>query len=120
MVCAWDCATANVHDAHVHPRIAQFVDTMMVLTDTGFHAKTGDPVHRKGCQRGTWNGRMLVETIFSLLTTVFHGKKVRQGVWEYFHARVAWTMAAFNLLAQWGLEVDDNNFIHLSIAEFSL
>jgi hypothetical protein len=45
---------------------------------------------------------------------------MRQRVWEYFHARVAWTMAAFNLLAQWGLEVDDDNFIHLSIAEFSL
>jgi hypothetical protein len=29
-------------------------------------------------------------------------------------------MAAFNLLAQWGLKVDDHNFIHLSIAEFSL
>jgi hypothetical protein len=120
LVCAWDGATANVHDAHVHPLITQFGETMMVLTDTGFHAKTGDPVHMQVCQRGTWNGRMLVETIFSLLTTVFHGKKVRQRVWGYFCARVAWTMAAFNLLAQWGLEVDDNNFIHLSIAEFSL
>lgn len=120
VVCAWECATANVHDAPFHPLIAQFVDTMMVLTDTGFHAKTGDPVNMKVGQRGTWNGRMLVETIFSLLTTVFHGKKVRQRVWAYFPARVAWTMAAFNLLAQWGLEVDDHNFIHLSIAEFSL
>ena len=63
---------------------------------------------------------MLVETVFSLLTTIFRGKKVRQRVWEYFQARVAWTMAAFNLLAQWGLEVDDRDFIHLSIAEFSL
>ena len=51
----------------------------MVLTDTGFHAKTGDPVNMKVCQRGAWHGRMLVETIFSLLTPVFHGKKVRQG-----------------------------------------
>jgi hypothetical protein len=120
VVWAWDCATANVHDVYFHPLIAQFGDTMIVLTDTGFHAKTGDPVNMKVCQRGTWNGRMLVETIFSLLTTVFHGKKLRQRVWEYFQARVAWTMAAFNLLAQWGLEVDDHNFIHLSIAEFSL
>jgi hypothetical protein len=93
---------------------------MMVLTDAGFHAKTGDPVHMQVCQRGTWNGRMLVETIFSLLTTVFLCKKVGQRVWGYFRARVAWTMAAFNLLAQWGLEVDDNHSIHLSIAEFSL
>ena len=93
---------------------------MMVLTDTGFQAKTGDPAHMNVCQRGMWNGRMLVETIYSLLTTVFHGKKVRQRMWEYVHARMAWTMAAFNLLAQWGLEVDDSNFLHLSIAEFSL
>jgi hypothetical protein len=120
LVCAWDGATANVHDAHFHPLITQCGETMIVLTDTGLHAKTGDPVTMHVCQRGTWNGRMLVETIFSMLTTVFHGKKVRQRVWAYVCARVAWTMAAFNLLAQWGLEVDDNNFIHLSIAEFSL
>jgi hypothetical protein len=81
-VCAWDCATANVQDAHFHPLIAQFVDPMIVLTDTGCHAKSGDPAHMNVCQRGTWNGRMLVETMFSLLTTVFHGKKVRQRVWE--------------------------------------
>ena len=29
-------------------------------------------------------------------------------------------MAAFNLLARWGLEIDDENLVHLSIAEFSL
>jgi hypothetical protein len=120
LVCAWDCATATVHDAPVHPPITQFGATMLVLTDTGFHAKTGEPVPMNVCQRGTWNGRMLVETICSLLTTVFHGKKVRPRVWGYCRARVAWTMAAFNLLAQWGLEVDDNNCIHLSIAECSL
>jgi hypothetical protein len=120
LVCAWDGATANVHDAHVHPRSTPFGETMLVLTDTGVHAKTGAPVHRHVCQRGTWNGRMLVETLFALLTTVCHGTKVRQRVWGYFRARVAWTMAACNLLAQWGLEVDDNHSLHLSIAEFSL
>lgn len=120
LVCAWDCATANGHDSYFQPLIAQFTDTMIVLTDTGFHAKTGDPPNMKVCQRGTWNVRMLVETILSMLTTVFHGKKVSHRVWEYFRARVAWMLAAFNLLAQWGLEVDDHDFIHLSIAEFSL
>jgi hypothetical protein len=93
---------------------------MIVLTDTGFHAKTGEPVNMNVCPRGTWNGRMLVEMIFSLLTTIFHCQKVRQRVWDYFRARVAWTMAAFNLLAQWGLEIDDHHFIHLSIADCSL
>ena len=43
LICAWDCATANVHDTHFHPLIAQFVDTMSILTDTGFHAQTGAP-----------------------------------------------------------------------------
>jgi hypothetical protein len=55
-----------------------------------------------------------------MLTTVFHSKKVGHRVWAYFRARIAWTMAAFNLLARWGLEIDDENMVHLSIAEFSL
>jgi hypothetical protein len=29
-------------------------------------------------------------------------------------------MAAFNLLARWSLEIDDENMVQLSIAEFSL
>ena len=121
MVCAWDCATVHVHDAYFQPLIAQFTDTMIVLTDTGCHAKTGDPPNMKVCQRGTWNVRMLVDTMLSkMLTTVFHCKQVSHRVWAYFRARVAWMLAAFNLLAQWGLEVDDHDFIHLSIAEFSL
>ena len=76
VVCAWDCATANVSDQHFHPLIAQFDNHMIVLTDTGFHAKTGDPANMKVCRRGTWNGRMVVETVFSMLTTVFQSKKV--------------------------------------------
>ena len=120
VVWAWDGATANVHDAPFHPLRAQCVDPMMVLTDTGCQAKTGAPAHMPVCQRGRWTGRMGVETIFSLWTTVFAGKKVRQRVWAYVHARMAWTMAAFNLWAQWGLEVDASNFLHLARAECSL
>jgi len=120
LICAWDCATANVHDTHLQPLIAQCEHTMIVLTDTGFHAQTGDPANRKVCPRGTWNTRMLVETVLSMLTTVFHSKKVGHRVWASFRARVAWTMAACNLLAQWGMEVDDHDMVHLSIAEFSL
>jgi hypothetical protein len=29
-------------------------------------------------------------------------------------------MAAFNILARWGMEVDEHNMVRLSIAEFSL
>src|SRR5262247_3062613 len=72
LMCAWDCATANVHDPPFHPLIAQCRAQMMVRTDTGFHAKTGDPTNMKVCPRGTWNPWMLVETVLSRLTTVFH------------------------------------------------
>ena len=43
VICAGDCAPANVHDTHFQPLIAQFDNRMIVLTDTGFHAKTGNP-----------------------------------------------------------------------------
>jgi hypothetical protein len=120
LICAWDCATANIHATHFHPLIAQFQDQMIVLTDTGFHAKTGDPANMQVCPRGTWNTRMLVETVLSMRTTVFHSKKMGHRVWAYFRARVAWTMVAFNLLARWGMEIDEHEMVRLSIAAFSL
>ena len=111
---------ANVHDTHFPPLLAQFDNIMIVLTDTGFHAKTGDPASLKVCQRGTWNTRMLVETVLSMRTAVCHGKQLHHRVWAYCRAHGAWIMAAFNILAQWTLAVDDNDMMHLSIAEFSL
>ena len=95
-------------------------DQLMDLTDTGFPAKAGAPTHMHVCPRGPWNTRMLVDTVLSMLTTVFHSKKVGHRVWAYFRARVAWTMAAFNLLARWGMEIDEHEMVRLSIAEFSL
>jgi hypothetical protein len=120
LICAWDCATANVHDTHFHPLIAQVQDQMIVLTDTGFHAKTGNLANLKICPRGTWNMRMLVETVLSMLTTVCQSKQVGHRLWAYCRARLAWTMAAFNLLARWGLAIDDEDMVRLFIAEFSL
>jgi hypothetical protein len=121
LVCAWDCATANVHDTHFQPLVAQFQEEMVVLADGGFHATTGDPPNLKICKPKTWNARMVVETVLSMLTRVCHFKKVTQRVWSYFRARLAYTLAAFNTLVQWmGLTPDETGFVHLSIAEFSL
>ena len=121
LVVAWDCDTANVHDSTFQPLIELFEESMIVLTDNGFHAKTGDPSNMKICQRGTWNVRMLIETVLSMLTRVCHFKHVSHRMWAYFEARLAFTMAAFNLLVQWhGLKPDDDGFVRLSIAEFSL
>ncbi|MCA1553527.1 MAG: transposase [Chloroflexi bacterium] len=121
LVCAWDAQTANVYDATFQPIVRQFEESMIVLADTHFHAKVGDPSNLKICQHKTWGVRMVIETILSMLTTICHFKKVAHRVWTYFQARLAFTMALFNLLVQWdGLHPDAHGFVHLSIAKFSL
>src|SRR6266516_4660284 len=90
-------------------------------SDTGFHAAEGDPSNLKLCERGEWQDSMLVETMLAMLTVVCHFKKVMHRVWAYFHARLAFTMAAFNVLVQWhGFEHNASGFVPLSIAEFCL
>src|SRR6266487_299599 len=120
-IVAWECATANVADNSFQGLIRQFEERMIVLSDTAFHATEGDPSNLKLCQRGEWQDRMLVETVLSMLTLVSHFKQVMHRVWEYFHARLAFTMAAFNILVQWhGLWPNASGFVPLSMAEFSL
>jgi hypothetical protein len=121
LVVGWDCAAANVADNAFQWLIRQVDGRMIVLSDTAFHAAEGDPANLKLCPRGEWEDRMLVETVLSMLTVVCHFKKVMHRVWEYFHARLAFTMAAFNVLVQWhGLLPNASGFVPLSMAEFSL
>lgn len=121
LVASWDCDSANVYDATFQSLIKQFDGKMIVLTDSSFHAKEGDPDNMKVCKRGSWNVRMVIETVFSMLTNVCHFKKVSHRMWDYFKARLAFTIAAFNILTQWhGLIPDENGFVHLSIADFNL
>jgi hypothetical protein len=121
LVAGWGCATANVHDQVFHPLIAAFTEEMIVLTDQGFHARTGDPANMKVCRKGEWNVRMRIETVLSMLTVVCHFKHMRHRLWGCFAAHLTYAMALFNILVQWhGLEPDEHGCIHLSIAEFSL
>lgn len=121
LISGWTCDTANVHDTAFHPLIRSFEDDMLILSDHGFFSKTSNPSNLKVCKRGTWNVRIIVETVLSMLTTICHFKRISHRVWDYFKARLAFTMAAFNILVQWhGLKSDDLGFVHLSIAEFSL
>jgi hypothetical protein len=121
LVVGWDCGAANVAD-HTFQWLIQQVDgRMIVLSDTAFHAAEGDPANLKLCQRGAWEDRMLVETVLSMLTLVCHFKKVMHREWAYFQARLAFTMALFNVLVQWqGLRPTASGFVPLSIAEFSM
>jgi hypothetical protein len=127
LVCDWATDTANVADKAFHPLIERFGPEagpdrqMLVLADSGFHAKSGDPANMKVCPRGTWNDRMVIETVHSMLTGTCQIKKVAHRAWDYLNARLAFCLAAFNLLAQWdGLTPDENGFIPLALAKFSL
>lgn len=121
LVCGWDYHTANVYDGAFQPMVAEFEERMVVLTDHGFHLKSGDPSNMLVCQRGRWNVRMMVESVLSMLHTVCHIKHMAHRVWAYLQARLAFCMAAFNILAQWhGLNPDEYGRVHLSIAQFSL
>lgn len=121
LVCAWDCNLASIPDQDFRPLVAQFADQMVVLVDTGFHGHAFDPANMKVCKRGAWNTRMLIETVLSMLTTVCHLKKIAHRQADYFRARMAFILSAFNVLVQWhGLNPDEQGMVHLSIAEFSL
>ena len=121
LIVAWDYAAANAADNAFRDLIADFQDDMVILTDPGFHSRDGDPPNQKVCKRGTWNGRMVVETVLSLLTRVVRFKKLSHRTWRNLAARLGYTMALFNVLVLWeGLPVDDDGNIHLSIAEFVL
>jgi hypothetical protein len=121
LIVAWDYAAANVPDTAFHALIRDFQDEMVIFTDMGFHAKAGDPPNMKPCKRGTWNVRMVIETVLSMLTTVCRLKKLSHRTWAALRSRLAFTMALFNILVQWdGLPIDRTGNIRLLIAEFSL
>ena len=121
-IVSWDVDTANVYDGSSFQHLVDEVaDQMLVLADTSFRKTDWHPSNLKICPRGTWNDRMMVETVLSMLTVFCHFKKVGHRVWGYFQSRVGWTMALFNILIDWhGLHPDNDGFVHLSIANFSL
>ena len=80
-----------------------------------------NPTNLRICERGEWNVRMLAETVLSMLAYVCNFKHSRHKSWDCFETKVGFTMALFNILVQWyGFQPDENGFIPLSIAEFSL
>jgi hypothetical protein len=121
LVTDWQVKTANVSDQEFLPLVEAVRGKMIVLADIGFRRKLKQPENLKICRRGEWNDRMLIETVFSLLSQVCKLKHLRQRAWAYFEMRLAFTVALFNLLQQWnGLNFDENGVSHLSLAAFSL
>ncbi len=117
----WDWATMNVYDKQFHPVVKPFIGQTIALADFGFRDKDGVPENMKICKKGTWNERMCVETVFSMLTIVCDFKRIRHRVSAYIQMRLAYVVAMFNIL------LDLFHWCHpeadpfkMSIAEFSL
>jgi hypothetical protein len=100
-VVGWDCAAAQVADKTVQWRMRQVAGGRMGLRDTGCPAAAGDPAHRKRCQRGAWQDRLLVATGLARRSVLGPCKTGRHRVWADVHARLACTLAAWNVRVQW-------------------
>ena len=99
----WNFDTANVHDTTFHPLVYDN-PALTILADTGFHKsdeKGGDPANLVICGRGEENGRMLIETCFSLWESTLHMKKISERVEHYIDTRIAFAVAAYNLIINW-------------------
>src|SRR5260221_6377233 len=70
----------------------------VVLTDLGFRDVNGVPEHLKLCKKGSWNERMVAETVFSMLTVVCHLKKIHNRSLTYIFSRLAFVPVMFNVL----------------------
>lgn len=97
-VVAWDWNTANTHDQHFRHVAHHFDEQTIVLSDFGFK-KAGETARNfKFCAHKTWGERMLVETMFSLVSRVCGLKQLFHRVETYLTAHLAYVAALFNLL----------------------
>lgn len=113
LIVDWDVDTANVYDGSAFQDIVERnVENMALFADEGFVKRDWHPDNLKICKRGEWNNRMIVDTVLSMLTSINHFKKVMHRKWDYFKSRLAYTMAMFNVLVQWGdLEIDEDRSV---------
>jgi hypothetical protein len=117
----WGWATMNVNDKHFHSVVEPFLGQTIALADFGFRDKDGVPENLKICKKGTWNERMCVETVFSMLTTVCDLKRIRHRLSAYIQMRLAYVVAMFNILLHlFHVRHPEADPFKMSIAEFSL
>jgi hypothetical protein len=97
-VVAWDWNTANIHDQYFRHLAHQFDQQTIALSDFGFK-KVGEVARNlKFCEHKTWSERMLIETIFSLVTRFCRLKSLPQRMAVYLETHLAFVSALFNLL----------------------
>lgn len=95
-VVAWDWNTANTHDQHFRHLAHQFDEQTITLCDFGFKKVRQAPGNLKFCAHKTWHERMIVETIFSMVTRVCHVKHMFHRVACHLSTHLAYLAALFN------------------------
>lgn len=103
--------------------IEKYEAQTITLADLGFQSADGLPANLKLCARGTWNERMLIETVLSMVTVVGRLKHIFHRVEAYAEMHLAYISALFNMLLALNraLQPDANpedRLLH--IAQFSL
>jgi len=120
-VCGWIWDKMNCADNTFLDFFEEYDGEAILLTDWGFRCADGVPENIKVCKKGTWNDRMVVETSFSLLTVICNAKKIHHRLEAYIEARLAYTVAMFNIcLTLFHQLHPDESIFKMSIAEFSL
>lgn len=119
-VVGWHWLTMNCPDQNFLPLVDLLSEDGVVLADLGFRSKAGVPDNLKLCLKDTWNDRMMIETVFSLLTVVCQAKKMFHRTAAHLEARLAYTAAMFNVLLHLFRRMHPDDAFKLSIAEFSL
>jgi hypothetical protein len=99
-VVAWDWNTANVHDSRFLHLVASYATKTITLSDAGFRSQTQPSSNLKVCAPDTWNERMLIETMFAMLTQVCHLKHLTHRAFRYVEMRLAYVTAMFNVLVR--------------------
>jgi hypothetical protein len=114
-IVGWDDAGANVCDQIFNPLAED--NTTITLADMGFRDTDGIPDTMKICAKGTWNDRMLVESVFSLWTRVCIAKKFFVRSVNAFKTRVAYLVALTNIIfsLNQSLDLPVNSMAHFSL-----
>ncbi len=120
---AWDWNTANVYDQTFRPVAHQFDEQTIALSDFGFK-KAGEAAgNLKFCEYKTWNERMLVETMLSLVTRVCRLKHLPQRLPIYLETHLTFISTLFNLLLSLNRLLEPDATSHdrlLKIAQYPL
>ena len=78
--------------------IDAFADETITLADSHFRCQVEQPANVKICAKGTWNERMLIETMLSMVTRICHLKHLTHRARIYIEMRLAYVSALFNVL----------------------